>query len=68
MIQSLKYFTKPENRAESYIPGILAEIQSNQSFSPLLILKILTKNKNIKFELVKKFFVLNKSIINRWQN
>jgi len=52
----LKYFTKPENKAEDKLPVILNEIGNLHSLSPLLILNILSKNKNVNFKIVKDFF------------
>lgn len=46
-IQALKYFAKPENKKEEQIPRILKHLEEIHTLSPLLILSILSKNKNI---------------------
>lgn len=56
-IQALKYFAKPENEAEHMINEVLREISELQNLSPLLILNILAKNKNVNFQLVKQYFI-----------
>ena len=55
-IQALKYFAKPENGAENYIERVLVLVSSLENLSPLLILNILSKNKNVNFKLVKNYF------------
>lgn len=56
-IQALKYFAKPENEAEHMINEVLREISELQNLSPLLILNILAKNRNVNFQLVKQYFI-----------
>lgn len=58
-IHALKYFAKPENKRETLIPKILKYLEQIHTLSPLLILSILSKNKNIEYKYVKDFF-LNK--------
>ncbi|CAK82335.1 unnamed protein product (macronuclear) [Paramecium tetraurelia] len=55
-IQALKYFAKPENGAENYIEKVLVLVSSLENLSPLLILNILSKNRNVNFKLVKNYF------------
>lgn len=52
----MKYFAKPENGAENYIEKVLVLVSSLENLSPLLILNILSKNKNVNFKLVKNYF------------
>jgi hypothetical protein len=56
-IQALKYFSKPDNNAENRIEEILSYISNLQTLSPLLILNILAKNRNVSFRLVKAYFI-----------
>lgn len=58
-IHALKYFAKPENKRETLIPEMLKYLEQIHTLSPLLILSILSKNKNIEYRYVKDFF-LNK--------
>lgn len=46
-IHALKYFVKPELRKEHYVPDILAELSTIPNLSPLPVLSILAKSKNI---------------------
>lgn len=52
----MKYFAKPENGAELYIEKVLSLVSNLENLSPLLILNILSKNKNVNFKLVKSYF------------
>ena len=56
-IQALKYFAKPDNKREDQIPKILKQLEEIHTLSPLLILSILSKNKNIEYKFVKDFFL-----------
>lgn len=60
-VQALKYFCKPsdtyDQRNLEHIKDILQHIQGMQNLSPLLILNILSKNKNIPFGAVKSYFI-----------
>lgn len=55
-VQALKYFSKQENQAKDKLEETLEQISQIPSFSPLLVLNILAKDKNIEFKLIKKFF------------
>lgn len=46
-IHALKYFVKPELRREHFIPEILDELSKIANLSPLPVLNILSKSKNI---------------------
>ena len=46
-IAALKYFVKPELRKEKYVPEILEELSRIPNLSPLPVLNILSKSKNI---------------------
>lgn len=52
----MKYFAKPDNGAENYIERVLNQVTGLENLSPLLILNILSKNKNVNFKLVKSYF------------
>ena len=64
-VQALKYFTHPDRFAdrkskedtEQKLKLILDNIQSLNTLSPLLVLNILAKNKNVEFKIVKDFFI-----------
>lgn len=56
-IHALKYFVKPEYKKEYYLPDILVELSMIENLSPLPILSILSKNKNIPYRYVKEFFL-----------
>lgn len=52
-IHALKYFVKPENKKEFYLPEILDELSKIPNLSPLFILSILSKNKSLPYKYVK---------------
>jgi vacuolar protein sorting-associated protein 11 len=56
-IHALKYFVKPEHKKEHYIPEILEELARIPNLSPLPILSILAKSKNIEYQYIKDFFL-----------
>jgi hypothetical protein len=56
-IHALKYFVKPEHKKEYYIPDILEHLSRIPNLSPLPILSILSKNKNIEYKFIKSFFL-----------
>ena len=56
-IHALKYFVKPENKKEFYLPDILGYLSQIPNLSPLPILSILSKNKNIPYKFVRDFFL-----------
>ena len=56
-IHALKYFVKPELRKEHYIPEILNELSKIDNLSPLPVLNILSKSKNIEYQHIKTFFL-----------
>ena len=56
-IHALKYFVKPELKKEYYIPDILQNLSRIENLSPLPILSILSKNKNIQYRYIKEFFL-----------
>ena len=56
-IHALKYFVKPELRKEHYIPQILEELSRIPNLSPLPVLNIISKSKNIEYQHIKNFFL-----------
>ena len=55
-VQALKYFTRPDG-GEDKIEEILGLIEKIESLSPLLILSILSKNKNVKMGMIRNYFM-----------
>lgn len=56
-IHALKYFVKPELRKEHFVPEILNELSKIPNLSPLPVLNILAKSKNIEYQYIKNFFL-----------
>lgn len=56
-IHALKYFVKLEDQKEDFIPAILDELSKIPNLSPLPVLNILSKSKNIPYEHIKSFFL-----------
>ena len=56
-IHALKYFVKPELRKEYFVPEILNELSKIPNLSPLPVLSILSKSKNIEYQYIKSFFL-----------
>ena len=57
-MQALNYFINVEGeKVEEYIKIILNKIQENELLSPILVLEILRKKNNMKYETVKSFII-----------
>jgi hypothetical protein len=48
---------KPELRKEYFVPEILNELSKIPNLSPLPVLSILSKSKNIEYQYIKSFFL-----------
>jgi hypothetical protein len=57
-IQALNYFINIEGeKIEQYIKNVLAKVSENELLSPILVLEILKKKPNMKYETVKNFII-----------